>query len=352
MDEELSLSTEEVEAPAVEPSMDDTIRQTLEEINARGSEPDETTEQAEQRARDDKGRFAPKEPAAESELPVEEVAEPVEIEPVVTVPPELQKLGLRKEEAEAFAKADKAVQDAFIRRSDEMHRGFEHLKGKAQFGDAMERAISPFMQTIQQAGVTPDVAITHLLRAETALRNGSPEQKVQMLTQLARDYQIDMGQASEFAANQPQLPQEFVAMQQELQQLRSFMQQQNQAREWNERETLNSDISRFASDPKHVYFAEVREDMAGLLQAGLAPDLATAYEKAIYANPTVRAKLLASQQAEAENQRRAEAAQRARDAKGAAAVNLPRKGKVPSAKPVGTMDDTIRETAQRLGLIS
>jgi hypothetical protein len=351
MDDQIDSTVEDVQEEPVEQSMDDTIRQTLEEINARGTEPEETTEQAEQRARDEKGRFAPKEPEAE---PIaEQVAEVVEPEPLpVTVSPELQKLGLRKEEAEAFSRADKAVQDAFIRRSEEMHRGFEQFRGKAQFGDAMERAITPFMSVIQQAGVTPDVAVSHLLRAESALRNGSPDQKVQMLTQLARDYGIDLGQANEYAANIPMPDPRVQQLEARLQQQESWINQQNQAREWQERQSLNSDIQKFASDPTNAHFEEVRNDMAGLLQAGLAPDLKTAYEMAIYANPTVRTQVLAKQQAETEAQRRAEATQKARDAKAAAAVNITRKGTLPSAKAVGTMDDTIRETAQRLGLIS
>ncbi len=51
-------------------------------------------------------------------------------------------------------------------------------------------------------------------------------------------------------------------------------------------------------------------------------------------------------------QRRAEAVQKATAAKAAAAVNVSRKGALPSAKAIGTMDDTIRETAEKLGLIS
>lgn len=345
--DDLSTEVEETQ------SMDATIRATLAEIESRGeepeaSEPEETAEEKAERLRDEKGRFAPKQ-----ETPEPEPTEPVEPEAQpVTVPPELQKLGLRKDEAEAFAKSSPEVQAAFIRRSEEMHRGFEQFRGKAQFGEAMERVIAPYMPVIQQAGVTPDQAVAHLLRAETALRTGTPEQKQQYFAQLARDYGVDLGQTAEFAANQPQVPQEVYAMQQELQQMRAFVQQQNQAREWQEREQLNSDIARFASDPAHTHFEEVRSEMAGLLQAGLAPDLKSAYEMAIYANPAVRTKLLAEQQAKAEEARRAEATQKAREAKAAAAVNVTRKGALPAAKAIGSMDDTIRETAQRLGLIS
>jgi len=91
--------------------------------------------------------------------------------------------------------------------------------------------------------------------------------------------------------------------------------------------------------------------MAGLLQAGLATDLNDAYEKAIYANPTVRAKVLAQQQEQAEAQRKAIAAQKAQAAKQASSVNVTRKGTMAAAKPVGSMEDTIRETARELGIL-
>jgi hypothetical protein len=100
-----------------------------------------------------------------------------------------------------------------------------------------------------------------------------------------------------------------------------------------------------------VFFEEVRNDMAGLLQAGMAADLNDAYEKACYANPNVRAKVLAQQQAKADTERKAQSIQKAQAAKQASAVNVSRKGTLPSAKAVGSMDDTIRETARELGLI-
>ena len=339
------LSTEVEEAP--EQTMDDTIRETLEAINARNDEPEATEEVAEDKSRDDKGRFASKEAPAE-EAPVEQPEEPE----AHVVPPELQKLGLRKDEAEAFSKADKAVQDAFIRRSDEMHRGFEQVRNKAQFGSEVEQAIGPLLPVLQQNNIAPVEAVRRLFGAEMQLRNGSPAQKVAMLNKLATDYGIDLGQVNEYAANQPMVDPRVQALEQQLQQQQSWIQQQNQATEWRERQTLNSEITRFASSPEHGFFEEVRGDMAGLLQAGLAPDLATAYDMAIYANPAVRARVLAQQQVKAQESGRTAASQKASSAKAAAAVNVSRKGTLPAAKAVGTMDDTIRETAQRLGLIS
>lgn len=342
---EEALSTEELDAP----TMDDTIRQTLDEIQKRG----ESEEVQDDRPRDEHGRFAPKETESVSETPeVETQQEEVVIpETEHVVPPELQKLGLRKDEAEAFAQANPAVQQAFIRRSQEMHQGFEQYREKAQFGDAMMQAISPHMQTIQSLGVPPAVAVSKLLEADKALRYGNAQQKTQFLTQLARDYGVDLGQAQEFAAAQPQSNPEVDQLRNQLTQMQQWIQQKEQAQEWQQRETLNSTISAFAANPDHKHFEAVRNEMAGLLQAGLAPDLEKAYEMAIYANPTIRAQVLAEQQAKEQAARQAEANRKANDARKAAAVNVTRKGTLPAAKPIGTMDDTIRETAARLGLI-
>lgn len=343
---EEALSTEVIEAP----TMDETIRQTLEEIQSRGESVDETPE----RQRDENGRFAPKVEVEEPVDPVEpaDPVAPVEAEPAEpVVPPEMQKLGLRKDEAEVFAKADPALQQAFIRRSEEMHRGFEQNREKAQFGDAMLQAINPHLQTIQSLGVHPAVAVGKLLDADKALRYGTAQQKTQFLTQLARDYGVDLGQAQEFAANQPQVNPEVDQLRQQLTQMQQWVQQKEQAHEWQQRETLNSTISAFAANPEHKHFEAVRDYMAGLLQAGIAPDLDKAYEMAVWANPTIRAQVLAEQQANAEKARQADATRKATDARKAAAVNVTRKGTLPAAKPIGTMDDTIREEARRLNLI-
>lgn len=350
-DEILSTEEEVIDQPDTvqsdEPkSMDDTIRETLDKINARG---EETEEQRAERIRDEKGRFAKPNAETPDEVSEPQAAASQAEEPApVTVPPELQRLGLRKEEAEAFAKADPMLRDAFLRRSEEMHRGLEGYRQKAQYGHEFEQALQPYMQTIQQFGVHPAVAAKQLFAADHALRYGSPVEKQQMLMKIAQDYRVDLN----FDPSQlPQVDPNVSRLEQQVQQLQSWIQQQNQAVEEREAQTLNSEISRFASDPANTYFEQVRNEMAGLLQAGIASDLKDAYEKAIYANPTIRAQVLAKQQAESEAKRKAEAAQKAQEAKRAAAVNVSKRGNLPAAKPIGSMEDTIRAKAQELGLI-
>lgn len=332
---------EENQSNEVQKTMDDTIRETLEKINARSEE-----EPKDDRVRDEKGRFSKNGDAQPEEIAPNKAVEEQQVA-TATVPPELQRLGLRKEEAEAIASNPVALQ-AFIRRSEEMHRGLEQYRQHAQFAQEMGQAFAPFQQTMQQLGVTPSQAISKLMGADHALRFGSQQQKQGMLMTIARDYGIDMN----FDPSQVQLADPAVSnMQMQLQQMQNWIQSQAKAVEEREASTLNSEISRFASDPANTYFEQVRNDMAGLLQSGIASDLKDAYERAIYANPTVRAQVLAKQQADAEAKRKAESAAKAMEAKKAAAANVVRKPALGAKKPIGSMEDTIRAEAERLGLI-
>lgn len=326
------------------PSMDDTIRATLAEINAREPEiddaPEETPEEQAERVRDEKGRFAAKQQEeTQPETPPE--VEPVE-EPVLS--PEVQRLGLRKEEAAEWAKASPVLQQALLRRSEEMHKGLEQYRGAAQFAQKIAQAFQPYEHTIQQLGVSHEVAVGKLLEADNTLRYGSPEQKAHALASLAYQYGIDIGQVQATPAPDPQV----YALQAELNQLKGFINDFQRTQQEREQGTLNSEIAKFAEGREH--FEQVREDMAALLQAGRAKDLSDAYEQAVWANPQTRAAMLAKQQAEVAAKVEAERKAQEAKAKRANAVNVPRRGSVPAGAPTGTMDDTIRATAQKLGL--
>jgi len=357
MSEELGDTPELDEVEQPEKTMDDTIRETLAAIEARDNPPDEeTSEQKADRQRDEAGRFAKKtaqEPAVE---PVAEVSDPAA--PVAApqgVPPEIQRLGLRKDEAEAFAGASEAVKNAFIRRSEEMHRGVEQYKEKANFGQTMEQTIAPFAATLQSLNVQPDVAVKELLSADHRLRMGDTDYFLSLLNAYPR---LDKGRIAQVFGGQvpeqiqpQQIDPNLSALQQQVQQLSGWIQQQNLLGKQQEEATLNSEISRFSADPKHTHFESVRGHMSALLQAGQAKDLEEAYEMAVYANPTTRAAVLAEQQAAAEAKRRAEIAAKTQEAKRAASVNVARRGVLMAKKPIGTMEETIRAEAERLGVL-
>jgi hypothetical protein len=328
-------------------SMDDTLRETLAAIESREEPSEQVSGRTANRLRDEKGRLLPG--IKEAEAPVE-ASEPPVVEPAVPV--ELQKAGFRKDEAAAIMSAPEsaraAILNAINRRYEETARTAEQFKTKAQFGDQMERAIAPFQATIQSLGISADMAVSRLMTADHQLRYGTPTQKQQAISKIAQDYGVDLGQGFDPSNVNPDISH----LQAHIQRLEARLQQKEQYESTREQETLNSEIQRFASDPKNKYFEAVRADMAALLQGQIAKDLPDAYERAVYANPQTRAQMLAEQQAAAEEKRRAEQAAKAQEAKRANAVNLPRRGTVSARRPIGTMDETIRETAERLGLIS
>lgn len=328
-------------------SMDDTIRDTLRSLKEKGAEipaeaPEEPEEKA-QRIRDEKGKFAKADKPADApqEAPVNAPETPV------AIPPEVQRLGFRKEAAEAYAAAPDVLKQEIQRRSDEWHRGLQAIQPKVQFADSIERVIAPFQQTLKSLNVTPDVAIDQLLKADHRLRYSSPADKQAAIFDLARQYGIDLTNAQAPQPVDPNfayLSQQISQQQQWIQQQEAQKQREEQMRNEAEQARLNSDIAAFAADPKHSHFESVKGHMAALLQAGQAKDLADAYEQAVYANPTTRAAMLAQQQAAA----REEAAKKAQAAKKVASINVNKRPSMPPSTPIGSMDETIRQTLRRL----
>lgn len=339
MNEEIGATAEievaEKEVIEQPKSMDDTIRESLRAIQSR-DEPEQATETPEapeekaQRIRDEKGKFAAKETA--------QVAEPAAIDQ--PSPPNTWK----KEAHQAWIKADPIIRAEVERREADFHRGIEQYKGKAQFGESIERAMAPYQDIMRSLGVTPDKAVGELMAADKRLRSGD----ISYFVGLADAYKFDRAQLAQiFSGQRPQQQQidpNLDAVQQRVRQLEGYIQQRTMMEQQQEEATLNSEVSAFASDPSHSHFESVRDDMAALLQAGVAKDLKDAYEQAIWRNPTVRAALLAQQQEKAKQ----EATQKAQAAKKAASVNVTRRPSMPVSQPIGTMDETIRQTLRRL----
>lgn len=274
-------------------------------IEAAFNKPDES---AEQRARDERGRFAVEQREA-NEAKDEAKAAAIEARKYPSSwKPDVKPLYERI----ASDPELKAIADEIDRRESDFHKGIENYKSKAQFADAMQQAIAPFEATIRAYGVSPDVAVQHLLAADHRLRYGAPHEKAQLFQQLARDYGVDLQSLPEQASVDPN----FAALQQELQSLKQQQYQYFLSQQQAAQSQIMQDIERFSADKPH--FEAVREDMAALLQAGRAESLEQAYEMAVWARPDIRSGLLEQQLKEQEEAKRKEAAQRAAAAKAAA----------------------------------
>lgn len=322
-------------------SMEDTIRDTLHAMNDRGSVPEvpdgtipEEPEEKAARLRDEKGKFAAKtqEDAPAAEVALDEAQVPVSQAPNTW----------KKEAAAVWDKLPPEARAEVERREADFHRGIEQYKSAAQFGQAMEKVLTPHAETFRHMGIGADKAISELLDGDRKLRYGQPEEKAAFLAQLARHYGVDMAAAQE-VHNTPIDP-HYNALQQQVQQLTSFIQNQQSTVQQQAEASLHSEISAFAADPTHSHFETVRPHMIALLQAGQAKDLSDAYEQAVYANPTTRAAMLQQQMA-AQMKEKAEKAEKARIA---ASTNVKARPSMPVSEPIGSMDDTIRATLRRI----
>ena len=303
IDEQGELATQDTQ-----PEPQD-LRSVLESAMEKQEAPAEPEKPA--RARDEAGRFTAAELAQQAEdKKALEVEKPAEIPAAPAPEAKRAPSSWKKEAAAEFDKLPPHVQDEVLRRETDFHKGIEGFKQHADLGRSMERALQPYMQTIQQLGVAPDQAVGALLRADAMLRNPDPAQRAQYFATLAQQYKIDLGQVAQVPQKDPYT----FELEQRLAQLQQQQEQFQQSQQQREREALNSELQAFAATAEH--FEAVKEDMAALLQAGRATDLKAAYDKAVYANPQTRAALLEQQRQEALKQ--AQSAALANRAKAAA----------------------------------
>lgn len=334
--EPVAVESEVVEQPK---SMDDTIRETLRGLQEKGDaanvqDAPETPEEKADRIRDKAGKFAAKEAPADVPSPAAPVAPS---EPGVAAPNTW-----KKEAQDAWVKADPVIKAEVARREADFHRGIEQYKQAATYAQSMERAIQPFAATLQSLNIAPEKAVAELMAADHRLRYGSAQEKTAYFAQLAKNYGVDLAQVPN--AEQQYIDPTVSALQQQVQQLTGWIQNQSLMGQQQEEATLNSEIATFAADPSHSHFESVRGQMSALIQAGQATSLQDAYEQAVWANPTTRASVLQQQEAA----KREDAAKKAQAAKQAASVNVRSRPSMPVSQPIGSMDETIRATLRRL----
>lgn len=271
----------------------------------------ERGEPIEARARDESGRFTKPEPQPE----VEEEEPPVWRRPPAS---------WKKDYHEIWQKADPKMQEYAWQREEQMRAGVEPLLSKAQFADAMQEAIQPYMNTIQGLGLQPEKAVAALMEADHKLRTSDPQTKMQYFMQLAQSYGINLGamqpQAPGAAPMQPNSVDPLVwQLQNELNQVRGEVMGWKQQQEMMENQTLLNEINQFSLKAEH--FEDVRPTMIQLLQSGVAQTLDEAYEKAIRLDPNLFEQTLKAKQAE-EAAKQAKEANRAAKSARAAAVSV------------------------------
>lgn len=339
---------DEILTPQESPSMEDTIRDTLHSLT--GGEP--LTEEAEQpestgRIRDESGKFA--KTAQETTDPVAEVAEQPTEEAQPAEPEKLPRW--RKDELQHWTTLPESVKAAVLRREEDIHRGIQQYKTEAEFGASIRQVVDDKRAaelTTYYGGVQQGIGELFKLSDFAAQ---DPQGFIQWFAQQSG---IDLGGIGQAPAQPTETEALRIARQTEQRIAQWERQQQDQA--------LNStveQISKFQQEhDKAGYMDDWHETPSGLqpgaftqrfihaLKTGEAKNPAEAYEYAKRNTPEVYAAEVARLQAEAEERVRKEFA--TKQAKRASSVNTQPRGSLPPVEPVGTIEDTIRETYRNL----
>jgi hypothetical protein len=344
-------------------SIDDTIRNAYRQSMAEGGleegagEADtsaESTKPADGRVRGPDGKFAKSaetQPNSVSAKPNSVTGAPdatapaattTETQPGTAKPHDTAPNTWTKEAKANWATLPESARQEIHRREADFHKGIGQYKDAAGFGAQIAQELLPYQETINKAGIHPREIIKTLGGAWNTLNTGTPEQKTQLLLQIARDHGINISAAGS-ETSQPstaahQADPVVAALQQELKEIKGHLTTQERQRAEAEYSAEVERVNAWGSDPKRPHFNAVREDMAVLIDSGRATGLDDAYDKAIWINPEVRASLLAEQ----EKERASKAAAEAAAARKAAGANVTRRGTPPVTAKPGTIEDTIR----------
>lgn len=248
-----------------------------------------------------------------------------------------------KEEAAEWANMSEAARKAVLRREEDMFRGIETYKADATFAKPLREALAPFMPVLEHYRIDPAQQISGLMQTHFKLATGSPQERAAIIKQVAQDYGVDLLEVA--TTVEPYVDPQVKALQDQLNGVKSELTAAQQRQQAQARQAFEADVARFAADPANRYFDEVVDDIAAFLKSGVAKDLKDAYERAVWANPVVRAKEQARQDAEKAEAQRTREREKAAAARKATAANVRVSAKRGSqAAPLGSMDDTLRET--------
>ena len=248
----------------------------------------ESAEVTAQRARDEAGRFAKeaadKVAAPQAQKPDATLSsgDPAQTAPAVAAPV-IPRPASWKKDYDAHWTGLAPELKAYIRqREQEYQSGVSTYKSEAENAKALQEAIAPFLPNLQRHNLEPTQWIRNLGAAHERLALGSQAEKTQTFASLMQQYGVDPNHLVQvLSGQQPQYtPQQMQPQYQPAQQapdIEKLIEAKLAQKE------VNQEYQRFVSEApeKYPHFEEVKDTMAGLLQAELAQDYKSAYDAAL-----------------------------------------------------------------------
>jgi hypothetical protein len=292
-------------------------------------------EHSEPKARDDKGKFAPKEAAPEKVEAAKEIPEARSQQPA---PQTDGTPGDWSEASKAFLATlppDHPLKADAARREANFEKGIAKYREVADRHKEIEQVIAPRRAEFQRHGIQTDAqAVQTLLAWESAIR-ANPQHAIR---QLAQSYGVDLSTFAQppQAQGENELPAQLRPVVDQFGNVVQKVDAVAQRLDQYEAQRMQADIQAFAKDKPH--FERVRTLMGQIMAGGGATSLDDAYQKAIYADPDTRALIQQEEQQKAEAERKAAAAAKAKAAADAAVS-------VRGSSPQGNVQSKAKSTA-------
>jgi len=305
-------------------SLADDLRAAMQEPVPAQETTNETTEStasdeqptADERARDESGRFAPR-TAANPENKVSESGQqkPTEGQELATQPvvqPTTEQQGARPPVSwtptarEEWAKVPPLVQQEVMRREREITQTLAQTAEARNLHTEFNKTVQPFMGDIQAEGSTPMKAVENLMNTAAWLRRGNTQQKANVVANIIRSYGVDITALDEILAGgggysgqaptsqQGVDPNLMSAFEQKLAPMQQFINQlQEKLKVAEERGTqeITQSTEQFLNDPKNEFAWDLKDDMADILdmaaKRGLQMSLQEAYSRATMLHPDI-----------------------------------------------------------------
>jgi hypothetical protein len=318
----VATETTVTEAPAAAPSIDEDLRGIWEKNNP----PREN------------GRFAPRNSTEQAEPPVTENAAQTaetaleQAKPAIDAP-----TSWTAEQKAKWASLPPDTQAYIAQRDKESFEAISRAGNQIKAFEPIGKVIEQFSHVFQKNGLQPHEGIARMMAVNEMLET-SPETAIR---EIAKAYGVNLSGTSEQAATPEN--QRIAELEAKIAKMDSHLTAQQRQQLQAENNALAREIADFAKDKPH--FESVRKVMAGLMTSGAAETMQDAYDRAIYADPTIRQSLQVEAQKAAEDKRKADEAKRVSDAKKAAGVNV--KSSPGQASKARTLDDDLRDIARK-----
>jgi hypothetical protein len=216
-------------------------------------------------------------------------------------------------------KLDPDIRQEVLRRDREITKTLGETAQARQLATHMEQLLTPYAARFQELEAHPLAAIDALLKADKMLSSAPPRDRAQYMAKLIKDYKVDIVELDSALSDQVQADPQQSRLEQLLAErlapIQQFVQQQAAQQQMLEQQEIQNGKQTIeqmeANEAKYPYFADVREDMADLIEIqskrGVYLSLDQAYSRAIAMNPDVSG-LVATQRQEAQGRQAALAA--------------------------------------------